>query len=252
MNESPFDITEFNAAITHPDRDVRLRSAMDAGSLLDQDVTASLVSRVGVETDFHVRECITWALVQHGEAATPAVLSMLNSDDPAERRQAAHILSKIGDPSYAPHLLGVVADEDPDVAIKAYRAAASTGRQEMVAPLVARLGHGETEQRDALSNALAQMGGAAVDALVSALRADDSGVRLHAAEALAQMGADAEASGPALGRLVSDEDNDVALAAVMALGSVGGAAAAAALLEVSTAAAVPLNAVARRLLSDLA
>lgn len=246
------DITQFDTLITHPDRDVRLRSAMDAGSVLDDRVTATLVARVGLDQDFHVRECITWALVQHGEAATPAILSLLASEDPAQRRQAAHVLSKIGDPSHAPHLLDVVADDDADVAIKAYRAAASTGREEMVAPLVARLGHGGAEQRDALSNALAQMGSPAVAALTEVLHNDDAAIRLHAAEALAQMGADAEPSSFALAGLVSDEDAEVALAAIMALGAAGGETATAALHEVATSGAPPLDAVARRLLTDLA
>ena len=67
--------TDFDMLITHPDRDVRLRAAMDAGALRDAGVTDILVSRIAVEEDFHVRENLTWALVQHGEDATPAVLA---------------------------------------------------------------------------------------------------------------------------------------------------------------------------------
>ena len=152
MTTNQFQPSDFETFIAHPDRDVRLRAALEAGTLHDPEVTAALVSRVGVEQDFHVRENITWALVQHGEPAVPAVLGLLTSENPVERRQAAHVLSKVGDADHVPHLLPVVADTDPDVAIKAYRAAANTGSPDVVEALVARLGDGEGEQRDALSD----------------------------------------------------------------------------------------------------
>ncbi len=249
MKTDQTDATNFDALITHPERDVRLRAAMDAGILPDPQVTATLVSRVGVEEDFHVRESITWALVQHGELAIPAVLELLTSDDALQRRQAAHILSKVGDPAHVAAILPVVADDDPDVAIKAYRAAASTGSAEVVQPLLSRLGDGEGEQRDALSNALQQLGPLTVDALVPALQHEDPSVRMHAAEALAQIGEDARPAAPALSAIITDEDPEVALTAVMALGAVGGDAAEAALRNTEEAGRQPLDAVARRLLS---
>ncbi len=250
MNAIDIDATQFDMLITHPDRDVRLRAAMDAGTLHDPQVTAALVSRVGAEEDFHVREGITWALVQHGDPAMPAVLQLLSSKNPLERRQAAHVLSKVGDSDHVPHLVPVVADADADVAIKAYRAAANTGSPEVVPALVARLGDGDGEQRDALSNALQHLGVMAVDALTIALRDTAAVVRLHAAEALGQIGQDARAAATALAKSVTDDDADVALACVMALGAIGGDDALAALTDVQASGRHPLDAVARRLVSD--
>lgn len=244
--------TQFETHIVHPDRDVRLRTALDAATLREEQVTATLVARLGAEEDFHVRENLTWALVQHGEDAVPAVLDLLTSDNPVERRQAAHVLSKIGDPSHASHLVTVVGDTNPDVAVKAYRAAANTGSAEVVEPLVARLGDGDAGQRDALSNAMQSLGAVGVAALAAALRDSDASVRLHAAEALAQVGEAAQEATPSLTGLVADEDVDVALAAVMALGAVGGEEALAALAGVADAGRAPLDAVARRLVSDAA
>ncbi len=241
---------DFGTLITHPERDVRLRAAMDAGTLLDPRVTATLVSRVGVEEDFHVREYITWALVQHGDQAIPAVLELLTSANPLERQQAAHVLSKVGDPAHVTQLVAVVADEDADVAIKAYRAAASTGSRDVVEPLVARLGDGDGGQRDALSNALQQLGVLSVPALIAALGDSDTSVRLHAAEALGHIGEDAHSAIPALVERVDDGDADVALAVVMALGAVGGQGAQAALVDIAASGRRPLDAVARRLVRD--
>lgn len=252
MKTTQLDSTEFATLITHPDRDVRLRAAMDAGTLHDPAVTSTLVARIGVEEDFRVRENITWALVQHGEPAVPAVLELLGSENPLERRQAAHVLSKVGDPGHVPHLIPVVADADADVAIKAYRAAANTGSPDVVDALAARLGDGEGEQRDALSNAFQHLGALGVAALTAAVGDNSPTVRLHAAEALGQIGEDAQLASPALAGLVVDPDADVALAAVMALGAVGGDAALAALEDVATSEVQPLAAVARRLISDAA
>lgn len=244
------DTTNFDTLITHPDRDVRLRAAMDAGTLHDPQVTAALVVRLGTEDDFHVLESITWAIAQHGEAAVPAVLGLLTSASPSERRQAAHVLSKIGDPAHIPHLVAVVADEDPDVAVKAYRAAANTGGSDAVHPLVARLGDGDTGQRDALSDAMQTLGDLGVDALIVALQDRDQAVRLHAVEALSQIGEEADVAASALAGLTADADPEVSLAAVMALGAVGGDDALAALEDVAASGNQPLDAVARRLLSD--
>lgn len=244
--------TQLDTLISHPDRDVRLRAALDSGRQQEAGVATSLVSRIAVEEDFHVRESLTWALVQQGEQAFPAVLELLTSENPLERRQAAHVLSKVGDPTHVAHILPVVADEDADVAIKAYRAAANTGSAEVVQPLLSRLGDGEGEQRDALSNALQQLGPLVVDALIPVLQNEDPAVRLHAAEAIAQIGEAAQPATFALAGIASDEDPDVALAAVMALGAVGGDAAIAALHEVEDAGRQPLDGVARRLLKRLA
>lgn len=243
---------QFDTLIAHPDRDVRLRAAMDAGTLHDPEVTSTLVSRIGVEEDFHVREHITWALVQHGDRAMPAVLELLQSENPLERRQAAHVLSKVGNPEHVPHLIPVVADTDPDVAVKAYRAAANTSSPDVVDALAARLGDGEGEQRDALINAFQQLGPLGVPALTDAVGDTSPTVRLHAAEALGQIGEDAGPAIPALAELASDPDVNVALAAVMALGAVGGGDAFTALEGVATSEVQPLAAVARRLISDAA
>ena len=133
------------------------------------------------------------------------------------------------------------------MAVKAYRAAASTGQPVVVDPLVARLSHGDIEQRDALTTALARLGELAVPALVAALDDPDADVRVHAADTLGHLGSpDAD---PALGGWRSstlDADPAVALAAVSALGQVDVSGPA---LERVADADGPASAVAARLLA---
>ncbi|WP_052462325.1 HEAT repeat domain-containing protein [Nigerium massiliense] len=236
--------------LTDPDRDVRFRAATILGSTPDPAAAEALVERLGAESDLNVRETLTWAVVQNIGTALPRVLELLQSPEPAVRSQAAHVLSKVGDPAVAGHLGAVIADDDPEVAVKAYRAAAATGRPEVVDTLVARLSDGDTEQRDALSTALARLGEAAVPALTSALADPAADVREHAADALGHLGhPDADGSAEALGRLLADADEDVRLAAVSALGQLGGQVAADALTAATASDDQRVAGVARQLLA---
>lgn len=219
------DITTLTHQLTSPDPSERLAAALALGGRREAAAAAALVARLAIEDDPYVRENLTWACVQVIDAALPRVLELLHAPDPGARRQAAHVLSKIEDPSLAPHLEGVIADADPEVAVKAFRAAASTGSHEVVPPLVARLAEGDTELRDALTTALARLGHVAVPALIEALGDDDAAVRAHAAETLGHIGSPAAdaAAGP-LGGLAGGSD-EAALAAIMALGALGESAA---------------------------
>lgn len=211
------------AHLTDVDASVRLAAATEAGIRRDPATVSALVARLGAEDDVQVRERLTWAAVHLADSALDDIIALLADPNPLARRQAAHVLSKIADPSVAEHLVGVVADPDPQVAVKAYRAAANTGRPEVVAPLVARLSHGDTEQRDALTVALARLGAVAVPALIAALDDPDADVRAHAADTLGHLGSpDADPAAERLAVLVSDADPHVALAAVSALGELDG------------------------------
>ena len=241
--------TQFLSELTHEERNVRLRAAMVLATTHEPEVTDALVTRLTVEKDFHVLEDVTWAVVQHGARAVPAVLRLLGAEEAVVRRQAAHVLSKLPDKAHAPHLHGVIADADPDVAIKAYRAAANTGAPEVVPSLAARLGDGDQLQRDQLSVAFAKLGTVGVPELVAALASADAGVRLHAAEALAQVGDVADDAAAALRSAATDPDPEVRLAAVMALGALSPEVGDAELRELASSDDAQVSAVAKNLLA---
>ena len=214
--------TTFVDQLIDLDPRVRLAAATELGIQRDPHTVAAVVARLGVEDDFEVRERLTWATVLLIDDALPHVLALLRDPNPLARRQAAHVLSKVGGAELSPHLTDVIADADPQVAVKAYRAAASTGSPDVVAPLVGRLSHGDLEQRDALTTALARLGEIAVPALVAALDDPDADVRAHAADTLGHLGSpDADPAAARLAALASDADPQVALAAVSALGELG-------------------------------
>lgn len=235
--------------LNDPDRNVRLRAAMELGISKDSAAAPVLVEALGPELDSRVRGMITWAAVQHAEEAMDDLVALVQDGDPAVRHQALHVLSKIGGREILPYVLPAVADEDPQVAIKAYRAAASTDAPEVVPALVARLGDGDDEQRDQLNRALRLLGAWPVEPLVEALGSADVAVRLHAADALAEIGGpDAEPAVIALTVALEDPESDVRLAAVCALGELQDESSAEVLRQTSAGTDQLLATVAGRLL----
>lgn len=89
-----------------------------------------------------------------------------------------------------------------------------------------RLGSGfrEKDLKDTTIDALARIGGDAVDPLIAALSDAEPAVRTAAAKALAAIGPDASRATPALMRALDDRDERVRVAAARALGQIGPAA----------------------------
>ena len=199
----------------------RRQAALALGAVRDDAVVGALLDRLRVEPDSRVREDLTWAVVQHAEPAHPRLVAMLADDDPAQRRTAAHVLSKVASADDFDAVAPLVADADPDVAIKAYRAAANTGDVAALGPLAGRLGDGDALQKDALTGAFFGFGEQAVPTLVEALSSASPAVREHAADALGHLGEDAAGAVSALAALTGDPEADVRLAAVSALGQLG-------------------------------
>lgn len=216
---------ELITQLEHPDAGQRRQAALALGSSGDETAAPALVARLGSEANSCVREDLTWATVQMIDATLPAVLAMLISENPDDRRTGAHVLSKVGDPAHFERLAPLVDDQHADVAIKAYRAVANTAAPQAPARLATRLGDGDALQRDALSAAFCRLGEPAVPVLVEALDASEARVREHAAEALGYLGGAAAAAAAALTTsALTDEAAEVRLMAASALRQLGEAA----------------------------
>lgn len=240
---------ELATRLQHPDNNIRMRAALELGISSDPAAAPILVGALGPETDSRVRGTLTWATVQHAEESFDELVALLDDPDGAVRHQVLHVLSKIGGRRILPHVLALVDDADPRVAAKAYRAAATTGAPEAVAPLVARLGEGDADQRDQLTRALLLLGADSVIPLVDALANEQARVRSHAADVLAEIGSpDADPAVDGLARLVHDTEPDVRLSAVTALGELGTEEATDALVAVAKGDDTLLAAIARHLL----
>ncbi|GAA4406341.1 HEAT repeat domain-containing protein [Fodinibacter luteus] len=177
---------QVTAALASSRTEVRLAAALSAGSNPELELVDVLVARCAVESDFFVRDMLTWALTQHDHnAVVDRLLPELTSPVARARGQALHTLAKIGDPrawaAIGPQLL---IDADDEVARTAWRTAAGLvphGAEQRLAELLGtQLGRGPRDVRLSLSQALMMLGEAAVPVVEAACDASDEAVRAHA------------------------------------------------------------------------
>ena len=187
------------AALWQAEASGRLQAALAAGTRPDEQFIPVLVERCEAESDFFVRDMLTWALTRHDRARTiAALLPQLESDVAQARSQALHTLSKIADPgtwvSITPALLR---DDDDEVARTAWRTAAGlvpAGReQELASELASQFGRGDRETQRSLSRAIAAIGPSARPVVERAVASGDDTVSTHAMATLAVMDAPDEA-----------------------------------------------------------
>ncbi|WP_256974842.1 HEAT repeat domain-containing protein [Streptomyces sp. CS159] len=165
---------------------VRLRTALAVGTAPDPRFVDKLVERSAVETEFFVRDMLTWALTRHPVSLTlPRLVAEVRSRRSQARSQALHTLSKIGDrrawPSITP---AVLSDADDEVARSAWRAAVvlvPDGEEAALASALAgQLGRGDRETQLSLSRALVALDEAAVPVVEAAASDPVPLVRAHA------------------------------------------------------------------------
>lgn len=173
------------AALAATSSSDRLQAALTAGTHPDPDYIETLVQQCAIETDFFVRDMLTWALIRHPrELTVPRVLEELQATGQA-RSQALHTLSKIGDPAAWPAITtAMLHDSDVEVARAAWRAAVILSPHDekpaLALELAKELGRGDRSTQLSLSRALIDLGDTVPLVLNAAALSDDPLVREHA------------------------------------------------------------------------
>ena len=207
-------------ALAHPDPIVRIRAALEPSATSTRD----LVQAMSDETDPAVREVLMWSLAQHRDAAE-AGLAGLREPDPDLRCLFVRLLAKLRAPAAAPALVALLDDPEPRVVSTAVQALGQLRDPATVVPLVALLGT-EPVPSPVLIETLSGFGADALDTVSEALASWRGTTRVAATEIIGRIGGD---SPNHLGRrcadvvtpLVDDEDPQVRLTAVLALGELG-------------------------------
>jgi HEAT repeat protein len=168
------------------DQSVRLKAALAAGTYPKSEYIPILIHQCAVESDFFVRDTLSWALMrQEREAVMELLKTELNSPIFQARSQALHTLSKIGDKANYElirneHLL----DEEDLVASTAWRAASvlvpDDQKSELVKKLVTQLGRGDGDTQFGLTRFLCTIGEHIVKPLEEAAKSENENVRVHA------------------------------------------------------------------------
>ena len=168
--------------LASPDQSVRLNAALAAGTYPEPRFIEILVAQCAIETDFFVRDTLSWALMRNDVSAVVARLKLeLESNNPQGKSQAIHTLSKIGDKkNYFLISDAMLFDSDDFIASTAWRAASVLVPEEekpaLVAKLVTQLGRGDSDVQFALTRFLCAIGDQILDPLTEAAHSDDEAI----------------------------------------------------------------------------
>ena len=174
------------ALLKSPDQSVRLKAALAAGTYPNLDHIEVLISQCASESDFFVRDTLSWALMrQDRPTVVQRLIPELKSANPQSRSQALHTLSKIGDQNnYALITRDLLLDSDDFVASTAWRSASvlvpDADKPALVEILISQLGRGDSDTQFGLTRFLCAIGQPIVAALTLAAQSQDEVVRTHA------------------------------------------------------------------------
>lgn len=182
----------------------------------------ALLALVG-DTNAGVRQAVVGALNSLGSPLMQGrVLPLLEDDDPNVRESAVKIAGYFGYPECVELLLKRCHDEDERVRRAAVEHLPFIEDERATPSLVSALRHETPKVRAAAAGALALAEGAEVSAsLIEALGDEDSWVRYFAARSLGRLKV-VESADALAGLARDDKANHVRIAAVEALGSIGG------------------------------
>lgn len=153
--------------------------------------------------------------------------AQLGDDDASVRVAAAEALGRLGSRAEGQSSRLVQALQDDEARVRDAASAALAGiGEEAVPSLIRALGKGDPVFLQAVVETLGEMGPVAVPRLVGSLQGDGRQLleRRYAALALAQIGGADRRVIPALAASLKDDQPDVRIAALDALGRIGGAA----------------------------
>jgi HEAT repeat protein len=172
--------------LNSPNQSVRLKAALAAGTYPNPDQIEILILQCASESDFFVRDTLSWALMRHDQKSVVDHLKIeLKSENPQARSQALHTLSKIGDKAnYELITQDLLLDSDDFVASTAWRSASvlvpDKDKQALVEVLISQLGRGDSDTQFGLTRFLCAIGQPIVAPLTQASKSSDEVVRTHA------------------------------------------------------------------------
>ena len=175
-----------SSLFTSNDQSIRLNAALMAGTYPKSEFIEILISQCATESDFFVRDTLSWALMrQEREKVVELLIPELQSPINQARSQALHTLSKIGDKANY-HLItkDLLFDQDDFVASTAWRSASvlvpQEKKSELVDLLVTQLGRGDSDIQFGLTRFLCAIGDQIIPPLKQAALSDNEEIRTHA------------------------------------------------------------------------
>ena len=162
-----------------PDQSVRLKAALAAGTYPEEEFIDVLILQCAVETDFFVRDTLSWALMRNDVVKVVKRLETeLQSSNLQAKSQAIHTLSKIGDKNnYSLITDEMLFDSDDFIASTAWRVASvlvpENQKVNLTAKLMTQLGRGDSDVQFGLTRFLCALGECIVGPLTQASNSED-------------------------------------------------------------------------------
>ena len=165
-----------------PDQSVRLKAVLAAGTYPEEDFIEVLISQCAIESDFFVRDTLSWALMRNDVSKVVKRLETeLQSSNLQAKSQAIHTLSKIGDKTNYPLITDeMLFDSDDFIASTAWRVASVLApedqKPDLVAKLITQLGRGDSDVQFGLTRFLCALGECIVKPLTDASQSEDEAI----------------------------------------------------------------------------
>ncbi len=165
-----------------PDQSVRLKAALAAGTYPEDDFIEVLISQCAIESDFFVRDTLSWALMRNDVSKVVKRLEIeLHSPNLQAKSQAIHTLSKIGDKTNFQLITDeMLFDSDDFIASTAWRVASVLApddqKPNLVAKLITQLGRGDSDVQFGLTRLLCALGECIVGPLIEASKSEDEAI----------------------------------------------------------------------------
>jgi HEAT repeat protein len=172
-------VPTLRALLDSPDQSVRLNAALAAGTYPEDDFIEVLISQCAIESDFFVRDTLSWALMRNDVAKVVKRLKIeLQSPNLQAKSQAIHTLSKIGDKTNYPLITDeMLFDSDDFIASTAWRVASvlvpEDQKPNLVTKLITQLGRGDSDVQFGLTRFLCALGDYIISPLTEASKSED-------------------------------------------------------------------------------
>ncbi len=212
-------VLEEIAALQDEDWALREEAAALLGDFADPRAVHPLIEVLHDE-DRAVREAATTALRKIGVAGLPALTVALEDPNANVQEAAISILKDFAQASTVEPMIKCLTSANWVLRMHAAKALGRIADERAVRPLIPLLMDPVKAVRVDTTDALAQLGRAALDCLLAALDHDQWMLRLHACEALGKMGGE-EAIEPLCRLMLNDRDAAVRQDAAKALGGIG-------------------------------
>lgn len=174
------------ALLASPDQSVRLKAALAAGTYPTPEFIEILIKQCSHETDFFVRDTLSWALMRHDiPLVVEQLIPELKSEIAQSRSQALHTFSKIGNKNYYPLIThDLLFDSDDSVAMTAWRSASvlvpEDEKMALIEILITQLSRGDSDTQFGLTRFLCNIGPKIVEPLMKAAQSSNEEIRTHA------------------------------------------------------------------------